>query len=313
MAADRVADDLWAITTYYNPAGYRRRLANYRTFRRHLGVPLVTVELAFGERFELADDDADVVVRLRDGDVMWQKERLLNVALGNLPGGCEKVVAVDCDLIFATDDWPSRTSRLLDSLPLVQPFSHAYRTPVGWQPGGGTAAGDDVFRSAGHLLRNGMPVEEVLRRFGRDIRCAHGFAWAGRRRILETHGFYDANVIGGGDSCLLRGAFGCFDLIVERFRLNPARERHYRAWAEPFFAEVRGRVGHIDGAVYHLWHGSPTRRRYGERHDEFAAFEFDPYEDIAIGPSGAWQWRSRKPDMHAYLRDYFRARDEDGG
>lgn len=311
-ALDHGPDDLWAITTYYNPAGYRRRLSNYRTFRKYLGLPLVTVELAFGECFELGRDDAEVVVQLRDGDVMWQKERLLNVALGKLPGACEKVVALDCDLIFETADWPLRTSRLLDSLPLVQPFSHTYRTPASWCPGGGVDAGDDVLHSAGYLVQSGMSVDEVLRCFGRDIHCSHGFAWAGRRSVLEKHGFYDANVIGGGDSCLFRGAFGYFDLIVERFVLNPSRKRHYQAWAEPFFADVRGQVGHVDGAVYHLWHGSPADRRYSERHEEFAAFGFDPHADVSIGASGAWRWSSQKPDMHAYLRDYFHARGEDG-
>jgi len=36
---------LAAITCYFNPAAYRRKLDNYRIFRRHLGVPLICVEL----------------------------------------------------------------------------------------------------------------------------------------------------------------------------------------------------------------------------------------------------------------------------
>jgi hypothetical protein len=42
--------DFWGITSYFNPAGYVRRRANYRRFRDRLGIPLVTVELSFTER-----------------------------------------------------------------------------------------------------------------------------------------------------------------------------------------------------------------------------------------------------------------------
>ncbi len=31
--------ELWAITCYFNPIGYRRKLANYRLFRHRLSVP----------------------------------------------------------------------------------------------------------------------------------------------------------------------------------------------------------------------------------------------------------------------------------
>jgi hypothetical protein len=99
-------EDLWGITCYFNPAGYRRRLANYRLFRERLIVPLVTVE--------------------RGRDVLWQKERLLNIALNVLPDSCRKVVWLDCDIIFQGDDWPRRTSLLLERFKMVQPFSHVY-------------------------------------------------------------------------------------------------------------------------------------------------------------------------------------------
>jgi hypothetical protein len=52
--------------------GYRRRSANFRVFRERLGVPLLAVELAYGERFELGEGDAEILVRLRGRDVLWQ-------------------------------------------------------------------------------------------------------------------------------------------------------------------------------------------------------------------------------------------------
>jgi hypothetical protein len=82
---------LWAITCYFNPCGYRRRAINYRTFWRHLQIPLLTVELSFDGRFELQEHDADRLIQLRAADVMWQKERLLNVGIRALPAECDRV------------------------------------------------------------------------------------------------------------------------------------------------------------------------------------------------------------------------------
>ena len=65
---------LWAVTSYYNPVPYRRRLDNYRIFRERLALPLLTVELAYRAP-ELAPGDADILVQIPGRDVMWQKER----------------------------------------------------------------------------------------------------------------------------------------------------------------------------------------------------------------------------------------------
>jgi hypothetical protein len=65
------SEGLWAITSYFNPVGYTRRLANYRLFRERLAVPLVTVELSFNGRFELREDDADILAQFHSTHVMW--------------------------------------------------------------------------------------------------------------------------------------------------------------------------------------------------------------------------------------------------
>ena len=96
---------LWAITSYFNPVGYASRLRNYRIFRANLAPPLAAVELSLNGQFELRRDDAEIVVQIAGGDVLWQKERLLNVALGRLPADCDQVAWLDCDVIFAAQDW----------------------------------------------------------------------------------------------------------------------------------------------------------------------------------------------------------------
>ena len=123
--------DLWAITANFNPCHYRTRLANFRTFRERLGVPLVAVELFYGGRAELEPADADILVRIPGKDVLWQKERLLNVALGVLPDACEAVAWVDCDIVFAAAGWDRRVLEALESAPVIQPFGTVYDLPRG--------------------------------------------------------------------------------------------------------------------------------------------------------------------------------------
>jgi hypothetical protein len=66
-------DDLWVMTSYFNPMGYSRRLSNFKIFRKCLNAPLLAVELTYGPDFELQQNDADILIQLRGGAVLWQK------------------------------------------------------------------------------------------------------------------------------------------------------------------------------------------------------------------------------------------------
>src|SRR5712671_6815526 len=122
-------DELWAITSYFNPASYRRRLANFNTFRQHLPIPLVAVELAYDADFELQEADAEILIQLRGGALLWQKECLLNVALQALPAACRKVAWLDCDVVFGKPGWCEAASSLLDRVPIIQLVREAHYPP----------------------------------------------------------------------------------------------------------------------------------------------------------------------------------------
>ena len=107
-------------------------------------------------------------------------------------------------------------------------------------------------------------------------------------------------------------AFDSFELAVERWRMNNQQRTHYREWAEPFSNRVRDRVGCVEGAIYHLWHGDLRNRRYAARFEGLKEFHFDPYSDIAVAESGCLRWNTEKPDLHEYVRNHFVTRKEDG-
>src|SRR5690242_20248488 len=120
---------LWALSCYFNPCGYRRRLANYREFRKRLAAPLITVELSFDGRFELGADDAGIVVRLRGGAVLWQEERLLDIGWAHLPALCRRRALRDRDVHFESDGWLEGAEALLEGPPVAQPLSRVIELP----------------------------------------------------------------------------------------------------------------------------------------------------------------------------------------
>jgi hypothetical protein len=272
---------LWAITSYFNPQHYQRRLLNYRLFRERMTAPLITVELAL---------NGEVMVQLPGRDVLWHKERLLNIALNAVPPDCRKIAWVDCDVVFQQPDWARLTSDLLDRVALVQPFQDVCEI-------GRTVPLDELGQPdnerRGHSLAYGLAIGAVdADILGQNIRLkgwSAGLAWAARRDVL-----------------------GRFEYAQQYLQMSPRWMEHYMAWARPHFESVHSSIGYLDGTLLHLWHGDLKNRRYSDRHRDLKQFDFDPYVDIAIDNHGCWRWNSEKPRMHQYARDYFAARKEDG-
>ena len=302
---------LWAIAAYFNPCGYRSRRENYERFSAELRAPLLTVEISFDGAFELDPRSADILIRRRGGDVMWQKERLLNIALEHLPAECEAVAWLDCDVLFSRPDWAEAAVAALEEWPLIQPFSTA-RDQLGRGAGElGTAA-----PSYAALHMQGTPVEMTFE-YGADgiprkRLSAPGFAWAARRDVIAGVGFYDANILGAGDRAMLQAASGRMEQEIAVRMPSTAHAQHYREWAVSFHRAVLGRIGYISGDIVHLWHGNFRDRQYRIRFEDFGRFAFDPAHDIALDCQGCWRWASPKPELHAFARNLFARRHEDG-
>jgi hypothetical protein len=314
-----MSDAIWAITAYFNPMHWRRRRENFRVFRQQLRIPLVAVELGYDGCFDLEPGDADILLRFPAADVMWQKERLLNLALAAVPPEVERIAALDGDVIFDDADgrvWPE-VCRAVDATPIVQCFSHVYYLPA-----------DHVLDF--NLIERTQPACEGfgwLRAQGRttlelcnpDWRNPHdlppvsyGLAWACRRELVAERGFYDAWVIGGGTRVHCFASDGLWRECADAMQFTPPMREHYRRWAEGFHADVGGAWGCVPGAVAHLWHGSMGGKKFRQRYRDFAEFGFDPHADVAVDGNNAWRWSSPKPAMHDYVRTYFAGRQEDG-
>jgi hypothetical protein len=303
-----VDEGVWGITSYFDPTGRKRRLSNYREFHRRLQVPLVTVELSFDRSFDLTADDAEILIQVQGGSILWQKERLLNLALQALPSSCDTVAWLDCDLLFLRSDWPNVVRRQLDHFALVQLFDRLYYAPANYRGDFEDLARLHIpYRSVVYYLSHGLLSTENFVTPGTSqlIRYTPGMAWAAKRTTLQSQGFYDALVLGGGDKALFSAACGRFVEFTNSFQPGLSAKAHYLAWAERFHDATRGQLGFLEGDLLHLWHGDLAHRGYSNRYASFAPFGFDPYSDIALNKGGVWHWSSDKPEMHDFVREHF--------
>jgi hypothetical protein len=298
-APGQIPADIAAITCYFNPCNYETPKRNFRRFVQGMHeqrVPFFVIELAFDQQpFFLRPNE--VTLQLRGGDVLWQKERLLNILLDHVPEQFTKIAWIDADMEFENPEWACEASQCLNEFSVVQLFDQCFHL---------SKCGDveSVCNGVAYAVQHGI-------RNANNLGIAHpGFAWAARRDLLHRHGLLDTNIVGGGDSLMVLAMYGWWDHSNVR-KYNPAMREVWRTWAEPIWREVRGHVGYVPGRVRHLWHGTRVNRRYTERVYCLTRNNFDPRTDIGLDDSGLWRWTSDKPSLHQEVKRYFWNRRED--
>jgi hypothetical protein len=307
--------ELWGVTTYFNPAGFLNKLDHLRLFSERLrqqGLRLLVVEAAFdGLPFVLDQRLADLVVRVRPRDRLWQKERLLNLALDHLPDACDKVTWLDADILLENDHWVRDTAKLLQEFVVVQPFDVAWWLPPGLQSPPSTLSGDEFVQ----IIHGLAHVQSHPSRFPATYSGHPGFGWAARRSLLDQYKFYDRLVLGGGDVAM------CWGMYDQLFRVpirnwmtafcTPMQIADVSIWKDRFHTAVRASVSYVPGRVFHLWHGALDDRQYHQRHLLLKRFDFDPRRDIVLDEERCWCWNSEKPELHQGASQYFQRRNED--
>jgi hypothetical protein len=279
------------VTCLFNPAGYSRTKSKYREFRENLqNIPLVTVELSWDGKFESADG---IHLHADSSNILWQKERLINIGIDALPDQCDKVAWVDADLIFTNPNWVNEADKVLESKQIVQLFERVInlgpdRNPV------------DSVESWGSACQREEP----------DIVKHHvGHAWAVRRDLLKD-GLYDRMIIGGGDWLMADAWFGRGDQGVLSL-LPPRLKRDFQDWNRVNFPDPVRDIGCVPGEILHLYHGDKSQRRYNSRYQVLWQNDFDPVIDIEKNSDGVWAWATKKTGLADGVKKYFQVRNED--
>jgi hypothetical protein len=317
--------EIWGISTYFNPAGYSNKVNHLQIFCdrvRKQGLKLLVVELTFENMpFTLGEEVADIVVRVKSSSLLWQKERLLNIALEELPKQCDKVVWLDADIIFDNDKWVEQTAEHLKQYVVVQPFKVAW-----WLSAACTQA---LYRKKSKISKIAMrqwrkssersdfsAIYAQLKSVHRSILSGHpGFACAARRNLLEKHGLYDRFILGGADVAVSLAILGyderSISNLIARY-CTPSQAADLLSWIRSFSSDIENNIFYTTGAVYHLWHGSQEDRKYEQRMRILLDHDFNPLVDIALDDNRCWRWNSEKPNLHQEVKGYFWSRAEEG-
>jgi len=302
--------DLWVVTSYFNPSQYRSKARNYARFMdgmREANVPVRTIECCFGyQPFALPSSDS--VFQVRSRDILWQKERLLNLLLPQLPGECTKIAWIDADVVFENPAWAVETSRALDSFAVVQPYGTVVRLPQGHDEDRGEG---DRWESFCAMCSR----QPGLMRAGNFHYHGHtGFAWAARRDLLQRHGFYDVCMTGSGDHLMAHGFCGDWtsECLNKMMGSNLRYRAHFHRWARGISENVRNRISYVPGKLLHLWHGELEERRYHENNLALQSFNFDPEVDLRMAKNGCWEWSDPQRGLREWAINLFNSRNEDG-
>lgn len=313
--------DLLAITSYYNPFHGKARKANYDVFRRHLGIPLLTVEWSQHGDFDLCDDDADYLIQVSRGDLLWQKERLLNIGLAEARSlGFSRVAFLDSDIVFHDPAWFRTVDAALDSFSIVQCFSRLDYLP----------AADYSSMSRQHLLALQPEFSNVSLSFEmlQHCKCSSGqraafgpvlasSSYSGNPGMAIAIRFdehlewkhYEGNIVGGGDSVLMAAVTNRLDQMFQNQLFTNSHQESIRAWKEEYFPE-NIRWGCADNQLAHLWHGEIENRQYLTRHEILVRWDYDPASDLSSESSGALTLADSNSRLKEHIAEYLVSRKD---
>lgn len=309
-----------AITSYYNPLRGPLRLSNYKTFRRHLGIPLLTVEWAQHGQFELAPQDAEHLIQVAGGDLLWQKERLLNIGIQKARElGVNKVAILDSDIVFANANWHCEVAQKLDGCSFIQCFDVVdYLAPQDYSAlargqiadlpveysgralFGFVAGGESLY----HSSEEGFLNESVIK-----IRGNPGLATAIHLAKAKQWTHYEGNIVGGGDLAMLAGISQNTDELFATIEHTQMHQEHLLRWAHAHSQDPIS-IGQCEGRVMHLWHGHIKDRQYRQRYSVLTQHLYDPFSDLDSTTSELLRFSAANAALKLAVSQYIRSRKD---
>lgn len=307
-------NNLYVITTIFNPKKYKSRYKLYKEFEKHVlesGAILIVIEATFrNEAPEVVEtmSDRHYIIHVKASSELWLKENLINIALRRMNYLFPRwryVAWVDADIAFARPDWVGETKRLLHRHPMIQMFSHINQLNSKYQPmpGFGLSFMEGVRRG---LVKSDDKGEKI--RYGW---CGSpGGAWAATRQcITEIGGLLDIGILGSGDFHMANALIGHVE-----YKLTPSYTDGYikslLQWQDHTEC-IRNRVGMMPGLILHYWHGSMKDRGYETRWELMVKHKYNPETDIIENREGVYSIHPSNQGLIEDIETYFLNRNED--
>jgi hypothetical protein len=267
------------ISCFFNSQNSPYRLLAFQKFYesiKHLNHRIA--ECIIGDSDPQLEENSNIK-RFYTSDLLWHKESLLNLLVKD-PKKYRFVFLVDADVIFTNPNWMTDSVKLLKTnVNILQPFkycvhldrdevqpSFSMRELVMFNPDpiDPNTINPKVWRSfSANYNLNGLWKDEKYNTHGHV-----GFAWGAKREILDAVPLYDRALIGGADHIIAHAAAGQIPhKCIEKAFTDNMDE--INEWSKDFFMMVRGKIGYVEGNLYHIWHGDIDKRQYLKRIKDF--------------------------------------------
>jgi hypothetical protein len=279
--------DMAICVVVFNPTQSKRIIMNYlymkNQFKLH-NIPFYTMELVYEGR----EPELKHAFHVHTKSVMFHKENLFRLLEKKVPAHFTKLAFLDCDILFQDKSWYEKTSKLLDTHDIVQPFETAYWLDL--------------------TYKNKMLSRKTILHLTSDtwdFKYHPGFAWCMRRDWYRKVGFFDYAISGSGDTLSCAGWMK--KKFPEKFQSLPSAIKDEYA---QFYGCPSPRITFLEGGeIHHLYHGSRINRQYADRHKMLNVRE-KISELLVKNAEGVFEWREPEK-WNPVFKAYFEGRQED--
>lgn len=319
---------LACVTAYFNPCNSESRLKNLQTFALNMKDNEIDLHVIEGIDFNndskpiVEDSDCNSIhdasfpctskMSVYYSDLLFHKERLLNILVRSLPKKYDAVLWADADVLLAGDCLHDKIINELGEYPLIQPWSRCQMLDQYGKPQDWFGKGNVIKSTACHNLNRSPELKD-----GSPLWSHPGFAWAIRRDVFEEmNGLYEHHITGCADSLMSMAWFGNFKSHYFNGRMSKAMFDHWNKWAAKANQLIQGNIGCIDTKITHLYHGSIKDRQYTMRWKMLATLGYDPESHIEdVGREYPLRWsdvaRLEKKSLVQWVESYIGGRKED--
>ena len=282
--------DMAVCFIYFNASNSKRILMNLlyvQNMMQLAQIPIFTIEV-YSTRPSIYKS-----YRIKSNSILFHKERLCYLLEKKVPAKYTKLLFLDSDLIFDNPKWYDDVSKALDVYDVIQPFKTAYWLDLTYT---------QIVGKHYSIMVNAKNNHEHL-----PYNSHPGFGWAFQREWFNRVGYYQYCIVGSGDSLSTMAWFKQSPEMLIRDTNSKYQIPAYKEFVDKMGTTPK--ISHINGGIYHLFHGSLVKRQYTNRHTIFKDI-VDVRTILKEDESGLFEITDR--EIAQKVKEYFKSRNDDG-
>jgi len=306
------------ISCFFNPQNSPYRIKAFNIWYdsiKHLNHKII--ECVIGDAKPQLKESGSIE-RIYTESLLWHKETLLNKIISELPPRYKYIFWIDADVIFTNKNWLIEGVEVLQGgCTIIQPFEYCVHldkdqikpefdlqfAKAMYDPNKGLVKESKrLWRS---FSANWVTNRINARSENYDVHGHVGFAWGATRELLDEVPLYDKALIGGADHIIAHAAAGQIPhcCITKSFKDDI---QDVLSWSKLFYAFAKGKIGYVEGDLFHIWHGDIDKRDYFNRIVNFTS----KAKEITMKDKNGLYVTKDKESVK-YMKNYFRQREVD--